>query len=249
MVLGLKAKARRSPTEKLTYLVNIQDIKPWPPSHSLRSLRSVHIQWENGERNSGSTNSVVPSLGSGVNDGKIEFNESFKLPVTLVRNTLAKAGHADVFQKNCLEFSLYEPRRDKTLKGQLLGTAVVDLADYGVIKGSLSINVPVNCQRNYKNTAQPLLYIRIQPVDKGRTNNSARNSLSKELSLEKNGAELISDLMKEEYAEEAEINTSSDDDMSSHSSTAVSFPESSGGLPPTTEQVIICLLTFLILWS
>lgn len=247
MVLGLKTKARKSPSEKLTYLVHIKEIKPWPPSHSLRSLRSVQIQWENGERNSGSTSSVIPSLGSSLNDGKIEFNESFRLPVTLLRNTSVKAGDADIFQKNCLEFSLYEPRRDKTLKGQLLGTAVVDLADYGVIKGRLSVNVPVNCQRNYKNTAQPLLYIRIQPADKGQTDDSAKNSLSNEVSLEKNGGESVSDLMKEEYAEESEINTFTDDDASSHSSAAVSSPESSSGLVPVTEQVFICLLAFLIL--
>ncbi|XP_031381164.1 uncharacterized protein LOC116195897 isoform X2 [Punica granatum] len=236
MVLGMKAKARKGPTEKLNYLVHIEEIKPWPPSHSLRSLRSVQIQWENGERSSRSTSSVVPSLGSGVNDGKIEFNESFRLPVTLLRNMSVKAGDADTFQKNCLEFSLYEPRRDKTLKGQLLGTAVIDLADYGIIKGSLSINVPVNCQRNYKNTAQPLLYVRIQPVDKGRTNISSKDGFSNQASVEKNGAESVSDLMKEEYAEEAEINNFSDDDVSSHSSAAVSSAESNGSLPPTSEQ-------------
>lgn len=248
MVLGPKTKARKGPSEKLSYLVLIQEIKPWPPSQSLKSLRSVQIQWENGARNSGSTSSVTPSIGSGVNDGKIEFNEYFRLPVTLLRNMSVKAGNADAFQKNCLEFRLYEPRRDKTLKGQLLGTALMDLADYGVMKGSLSINIPVNCQRNYKNTAQPFLYVKIQPVDKGHTNISSKNGLSKVAPLEKDGVDSVSDLMKGEYEEKAEINTFSDDDVSSHSSAAVSSSESNGSLPPRTAKVFICLFTLLILW-
>ncbi|KAE8710048.1 F28J7.14 protein, putative isoform 1 [Hibiscus syriacus] len=78
MVLGLNAKNRRGPTVRVEYLIQIQEIKPWPPSQSLRSLRSVLIQWENGERNSGSTKTASPTLGSIVGEGKIEFNESLR---------------------------------------------------------------------------------------------------------------------------------------------------------------------------
>ncbi|KAK4754851.1 hypothetical protein SAY87_008608 [Trapa incisa] len=235
MVLGPKTSARKGPSVKLSYLVYILEVKPWPPSQTLKSLRSVQIQWENGEKNSGSTSSVIPSLGSGVNDGKIEFNESFRLPLTLDRNISVKAGNVNAFQKNFLEFRFYEPRRDKTLKGQLLGTAIIDLAEYGVIKGSLSINVPVNCQRNYKNTAQPFLHVKIQPVSKDHPTISLKNSLSKAASLEKNSADSVSDLIKEEY-EETEINTFSDDDRSSHSSVAVSSSEPNGSLPWRTAE-------------
>lgn len=228
MVLGLRAKARRSASVKLHYLIHIQEIRPWPPSQSLKSVRSVLIQWENGEKHSGSTSSVVPYLGSGANDGKIEFSESFRLPVTLLRDASVKSGDGDAFQKNCLEFHLYEPRRDRSLKGQLLGTASVDLADYGVIKDAISITAQMNCQRNFRNTAQPVLYVKIQPLDKS----------SSQSSMDKNGSESVAALMREEYAAEAEMASSTDDDVSSHASVTVpSSPlRSNGVLPPQNEQ-------------
>ncbi|KAL2495749.1 nucleolar protein gar2 [Forsythia ovata] len=125
----------------------------------------VVIQWEHGDRNSGCTNQVAISLGtgSGVGDERIEFSESFRLPVTLLREMSIKGAEGNTFQKNCVEFNLYEPRRDKTVKGQLLETAILDLADYGVVKESLSVNAPINCKRTYRNTAQPLLFLKIQP--------------------------------------------------------------------------------------
>lgn len=230
MVLGMNGKNRRSSSVQVDYLVHIEDIKPWPPSQSLRSLRSVLIQWENGDRNSGSTNTVVPLLGTVVGEGKIEFNESFRLPVTLLREVPVKGKDTDTFQKNCLEFNLYEPRRDKA---QLLATAVVDLADYGVIKETISLTAPVNSKRSFRSTPQPILYFKIKPIDKGRTTSS---SLSKGVSMDKNGGESVSALMNEGYAEEAEVASFTDDDVSSHSSLA------NGGLPPQNDEVLSLIL-------
>ncbi|KAF5479788.1 hypothetical protein F2P56_000580 [Juglans regia] len=234
MVVGLKAKNRRSASVQINYLIHVEEIKPWPPSQSLRSLRSVLIQWENGDRNSGSTNIVVPSLGSVVVEGKIEFNESFRLPVTLLRDMSVKGGDADAFQKNCLEFNLYEARRDKTVKGQSLATVIIDLADYGVVQDALSISAPMNCKRSYGNTDQPILYIKIQPLRKGRTNSSLRDNQSRGVSQNDNGGGSVSALMNEEYAEEAESASFTDDDVSSHSSQTIASTafDSIGGLPP-----------------
>lgn len=216
---------------QLDYTVYIQEIKPWPPSQSLRTLRSVLIQWEHGDRISGFTNQVVPSLGTGSSaaDGRIEFNESFRLPVTLLRETSIKSGKGDAFQKNCLEFNLYEPRSNKMLKGQLLGIAVVDLADYGVVKESLSISVPVNCKRTYKNTAQPLLFLKIQPVK------------MRGASVHRNNSDSVSSLLSEEYAEEADSASFTDDDVSSRSSLTVlsSVVESNGC--SAHQKVVGCL--------
>ncbi|XVE67731.1 hypothetical protein DITRI_Ditri09bG0012100 [Diplodiscus trichospermus] len=238
MVLGLSAKNRKGPTIHVDYLIHIQEIKPWPPSQSLRSLRSVLIQWENGERNSGSTNTVSPTLGSIVGEGKIEFNESFKLPVNLVRDMFSVKGRdADLFHKNCLEFNLYEPRRDKI---QLLATAIVDLAEYGIIKETIDITVPMNSKRSISNTAQPILFIKIDRIYKGRNSSSSRGSLSKELSLDGKGSESVSALMDEEYAEEADVASFSDDDddVSSHSSLTGSSStlESNGSSLPQNEE-------------
>ncbi|XP_050231570.1 uncharacterized protein LOC126680485 [Mercurialis annua] len=220
-------KSKKGASVQLDYLIHIQDIKPWPPSQSLRSLRSVLIQWENGDRKSGSTNIVVPSLGSIVGEGKIEFDEFFRLPVTLVRDMSGKGKDSDSFQKNCLELHLCEPRRDKM---QILGTAIIDLADYGVVKETVSVSVPVSSSRSFRNTSQPILYVNIQPYHKGRTSFLSRDSVTKGVSLDKNGGESVSVLMNEEYAEETEITSFTDDDVSSHSSL------NNVGLPPQNEE-------------
>lgn len=239
MVIGLKAKNYRGPTVQIDYLIHIHEIKPWPPSQSLKSLRSVLIQWENGDRSSGSTNAVVPSIGSVVGEGRIEFNESFKLPVTFLRDVSVKGGvrgggDGDAFLKNCLELNLYEPRRDKTAKGQLLATAVIDLADYGVVKETISVSAPMNSKRSFMNTDKPILYMKIQPFKKVRTNSSSRDSLSRGVSLDKAGGESVSALMDEEYADE--VASFTDDDVSSHSSQTISSSlEANRGLSPPKE--------------
>ncbi|KAJ0977002.1 hypothetical protein J5N97_012476 [Dioscorea zingiberensis] len=216
MVLGLRSKNRKAASVQVEYIIHLQRIKPWPPSQSLRSLRSVVLQWENGDKNSGFTNPVTPSL----EEGKIEFNERFKLQVTLLKEASTKGN--DSFQKNVLELNLYEPRRDKTMKGQHLGSAAVDLAEHGIVKETASVSLPVNCKRSFRNTVQPILYLKIQPFEKDSLSSSSRESLSKELSLDKDGRESVSALMSEEYAEEAEIASFTDDDISSHSSINIS---------------------------
>lgn len=238
MVLSLKPKNRGSATVQVDYIVHIQEIKPWPPSQSLRSLRSVLIQWENGDRSSGSTNPVVPSIGSIVGEGRIEFNESLKLRVTLQRDMSVRGGEVDTFQKNCLELNLYEHRRDKTVKGQSLATAIIDLADYGVAKETLSIGAPMNCKRSFKNKDQPVLYVKLQPVEK-RSNSSSKENLSRGASMDNASGESVSALMNEEYAEEAEVASFTDDDVSSHSSVTHSTFESNGGSAPRNGEVLL----------
>lgn len=95
---------------RVDYAVLIKEIRPWPPSPTLWSLQSVLIHWENGGgTNSGSTKSVAPILGSGDGngDGRIVFNEVFKLSLRLQGNFSAKSGNSDAFVMNFLEFNLY----------------------------------------------------------------------------------------------------------------------------------------------
>ncbi|XP_047314124.1 uncharacterized protein LOC124917895 isoform X2 [Impatiens glandulifera] len=227
MVIGHKSKNRRSSTVNVEYLFRIHEIKPWPPSQSLRNLRSVLIQWEHGERHSGVTNAVVPSL----SDGRIEFSESFRVSTTLQRDMSVKSGEIDTFLKNCLEFNLYEPRRDKIVKGQMLATAVLDLAEYGVIKEGVNISIPMKCTRSFRNT-QPSLFISIHAVEKGGSSSSG-DILAKQASMERKNGESVSALMNDEYAEEAETASSfTDDDVSSQSSLATSsIPFDTNSLP------------------
>ena len=46
MVLGLMTKNRKGVLVKVDYIVHVQEIKPWPPSQSLRLVQSVVFQWE-----------------------------------------------------------------------------------------------------------------------------------------------------------------------------------------------------------
>ncbi|KVI02428.1 EEIG1/EHBP1 N-terminal domain-containing protein [Cynara cardunculus var. scolymus] len=241
MLLGLKTKNRRSLYVQLDYLINLVEIKPWPPSQSLRSLRSALIQWVYGDKISGSTKAVAPSIVSGlsVGDGKIEFNESFRLCVTLSRDMSTKAGDIETFQRNCIEFNLYEPRRDKTVKGQLLATATIDFAEYGIVKESLMISVPMTCKRTFGNTAQPMLFLEMQTSERSnRMRSSSIDSLIREGSLDKNHSESVSALMNEEYAEEAETASITNDDNSSQSSMAAASSTigSNGNLSPQREN-------------
>lgn len=237
MVLGLKGKHRRGDTVQADYRIHVQDIKPWPPSQSLMSLRSVFFQWENGDRNSGSSNLVIPTIGSIVGEGKIEFNESFKLPVGLVRDMPVRGKDADTFQRNILEFHLFESRREKAAKGQLLASATIDLAEFGVVKETTSVTAPMHCQRNFKNTLQPILSIKIQPIDKGRTNNSLKDTLSRRMSLDSLDGESAATSIHEEFADPNKIASFTDDDVSSHSSmTTSSVLEPDGCVAPQTEE-------------
>lgn len=250
MVLGLNAKDRKEPMVHLHYLVHILEIKPWTPSQSLRSLRSVLIQWENGDRSSGSTKTVIPSIGSVIGEGKIEFSESFRLSVILVRDLNVKNKDVDAFQKNVLEFNLYEPRRDKAT---LLATATINLAEYGIVKENSIVTAPMNSKRSFRNTTQPVLVIEIEPVDKSTSHRSSslRDNLSKEASLDKNSRESVSALMNGEYANEAEVASFTDDDVSSHSSLAISSStiESNNGAPARNEEVHSCYFLSLYLIS
>ncbi|KAL6497597.1 hypothetical protein OROHE_027226 [Orobanche hederae] len=233
MVQGLKTKNRKPPSVHLDYIIHIQEIKPWPPSQSLKTFRAVLIQWEHGDRKSGSTNQVTPSIetGSGIGEGKIKFNESFKLPVVLMREKSMKGVTGDTFQKNRIEFNLYEPRRDRTVKGQLIGSAVLDLAEYGVVRESLCISVPLNCKRTYRNSSEPLIFLKIQSVERARAGSSTRDGLTREASLETTTFE--------EYVEEAEVGSfTTDDDVSSQSSVSVTLAavESNASSSPQNKE-------------
>lgn len=233
MVLGLRSRHRKGASVQVDYLVHVGEIKPWPPSQSLRSVQSVLLQWENGDQNSG-------SLTCGVGDTKIEFNESLTLPLTLSREKRAR----DKFQKNCLEFNLYEPRKDKAPKGQLLGTAIINLAEYGIIEDNLTISAPLNCKKSSKNTVQPILFVKIQPIDKDSSNSSPKGGLSKEVSIDKDGQDYVSELTNEENDDESEIASFTDDDVSSHSSQTIasSALEGLGASPYRNEKVIMFIM-------
>ncbi|KAL0297090.1 UNVERIFIED_CONTAM: hypothetical protein Sradi_6761100 [Sesamum radiatum] len=191
MVLGLRSRHRRGASVKINYIVNVQEIRPWPPSESLKSVQTVLLQWESGNQYSGSFFSTAQ-------DSKIVFNESFKLPLILYQD---KKAH-NRFQKNYLEFSLFVPRKDKA-KGQLLGTAIINLADYGVIEHITSVSASVNLKKSSNNIVQPALVVTLEPVEKDSSSSSPNVALSKEASFDN---------------DELEIASFTDDEASSHSS-------------------------------
>ncbi|XP_031478926.1 uncharacterized protein LOC116249795 [Nymphaea colorata] len=216
MFLGKKTKTKKGTSIRVDYVVHVEEIKPWLPSRSSKSQHPVLLQWENGERQCGYTKSVVPSIDSS-SDSKIEFNESFILSVTLSHELSAKGVELETFQKNYLELNLYETRKGKAAKGQILGTVVIDLAEYGVIKDPVNINASMNCKRSFRNSSPPVLYMKIQSCERDSSSSSSGGFLPKENSLEKDDKE-NSALINEENIEEAEIASFTDDDASSHCS-------------------------------
>lgn len=217
MVLGIRSKSRKSVAVQVEYLIHVQEIKPWPLSQSSKSVQSVLLIWENGDQASG-------SFTSGVGDGKIEFSESFRLPVLLCKEASKKGPAYDSYQKNNLEFYLYESRKDKAMKGQLLGSAVINFADYGIIRETTMLSIPLNCKKSFKNSGQPLLYVNVQPFGTDSSSSSPKASLSKEVSLENYESESVSEAMVEENDEEEEIASftdDGDDDVSSRSSRTI----------------------------
>lgn len=210
MVLGLRTKTKKDASIHVDFNIFIQEISPWPPSESLKSLRSAVLFWENGERNSGKTNAVAPSIGSGSTAGKIEFNEFISIQVVFQKDGSSKSGK---WQKNLLELNLYEPRRDK-LKGQHLGTATLDLAEHAMFHEDTAIPVPLNSKRSFKNNAHPMVYLRVQPLDgdTSSVSSTSRDALSKEASVDKDSKEFMSATMSEEYTEDAEFASFTDDD-------------------------------------
>ncbi|CAJ2628140.1 unnamed protein product [Trifolium pratense] len=220
MVLGIRTKSRKSVSNsiQLHYIIHVHEIKPWPPSQSLRSVQSVLLQWENGDRNSG-------SLASNVSNGKIEFNEPFKLPVVMIREASKKAQNRETFKKNYLDFNLY----DRTVKSQLLGSASINFADFGIIKEVKSISFHLNCKKSSKSSAQPLMYVSIQPFDIESSSASPSSRLSKDFSLE---SESVSQSVKDDDDDDLEIAAFTDDEIedipSNNSQTIRSASETTG---------------------
>lgn len=208
MVLGLRTKTKKDAAIHVDFNIFIQEISPWPPSESLKSLRSAVLFWENGERSSGKTNTVAPSIGSGSTAGKIEFNEFISVQVVFQKEGSSKSGK---WQKNLLEFNLYEPRRDK-LNGQHLGTATLDLAEHAMFHEDTAVPVPLNCKRSFKSNAHPMVYLQIQPLDGDSSSVSLRDALSKGASVNKDSKEFMSATMSEEYTEDAGFASFTDDD-------------------------------------
>lgn len=188
MVLGQKKK-KKGASFQIDYIVHIQLIRPWPPSESLRSVQSVLLQWENGDRNSG-------FVTSSVEDDYLEINKSFTLFLTLYREKKSK----DKFLKNNLDFCLYEYAKDDAAQGPLLGTASINFGEYGIIRETLAISVPLNCKKSSKSLLQPSLYVKVQPA--------------------KDKQE--SDMMTDDVEYDSDFASYTDDDVSSHSSSTFS---------------------------
>jgi len=216
MVLGKKKK--KGISLQVDYIVSVMEIKPWPPSVALCGVQTVLIQWENGEQSNGFLPPGVPSF-NGFDDGKIDFNEFFKLPVTLT-------GKNQGFQKNYLEFHLYEPKKDKAIKGQLLGTATINLAEYGIIKEAQTITAPIVIKKVSKGMSQPLLYVQIQPFDN-------------------EGIESVLRMMSEQCDEDSELTSLTDDDdgmsVSSRTPTAFQAGNSAFQIDEVLNFVNVCI--------
>ncbi|KAL1225301.1 hypothetical protein V5N11_003844 [Cardamine amara subsp. amara] len=205
MVLGLRTKSRRDNGVFVEYLISIKELKPWPTSQV--PAQCVLLKWNNGENNSGSFIAVV---------GKdtIMFNESFRLTLTLE----PKPGVDKKFQKNLLELHVYDAKKkDKGVKNKLLGSASVNLADFGVLTNSVPVGAPFTFKKSSRNDANSEIYLTVEPAGEDYDDGS-RSSCSSQPkmrgSVEKEGSEFSLASL-----------TDDDDDTSSQSSSTrrVSF--------------------------
>ncbi|KAI9087418.1 hypothetical protein K1719_030558 [Acacia pycnantha] len=133
MVLGIRSKSRKAVSIQVHYIIHVQEIRPWPPSKSQKSAQSVVLQWENGDKKSG-------SLTCSSGDGKIEINESFRLPLLLLRESSKRGKHHDTFQKNCLDFYLHKHSEgsDSSPKSSLSKELSLDKEESGSATQSLN---------------------------------------------------------------------------------------------------------------
>lgn len=193
MVLGMKFKHKKDVAVRVEYRVNIEEIKPWPPLESLRSVQMVLIKWENGSESSGSFHAVT-------GDSSIAFRESFTFSTTLYWKKATEN-----FGKNYLEFSLFKPPQDK-VRGRLLATASLNLADYGMIDNKLKVNVPLTFKKIPNGSVHPALAITLKMTEKDTPHSSPSVGFSNEASLD--GGD----------DDDSEIASYTDDDVSSRSS-------------------------------
>ncbi|XP_010494294.1 PREDICTED: uncharacterized protein LOC104771465 [Camelina sativa] len=166
MVLGLRTKSRKDNGVFVEYVVSIKELKPWPTSQV--PAQCVLLKWENGENNSGSFIAVV---------GKdtIMFNESFRLTLTLE----PKVGADNKFHKNLLELQVYDAKKkDKGVKNKLLGTASVNLADFGVLTNSVPVGAPFTFKKSSRNDASSEIYLTVEPAGEEDYDEGNRSSCS-----------------------------------------------------------------------
>ncbi|CAH2046983.1 unnamed protein product [Thlaspi arvense] len=219
MVLGLRTKSRKDNGVFVEYLISIKELKPWPTSQV--PAQCVLLKWENGENSSGSFIAVV---------GKdtIMFNESFRLTLTLE----PKVGADKKFQKNLLELHVYDAKKkEKGVKNKLIGSAVVNLADYGVLTHSVPVGAPFTFKKSSRNDANSEIYLTIEPAgeddDDGYRSSCSSSQPKMRGSVDKEGSEFSL----------ASLTDDDDDDASSQCSSTrrVSFSATCDANPMNTE--------------
>lgn len=125
---------------KLEFNIFLEDIKPWTSAQAQSdgAVIPLLLAWRRGSKRSGSTKSVMPSVG-GSDGGKVVFNESFKLPATLF---VRKSGG---FQKKSVIFALLEDESAKTVKiSRQLCTGELDLSQFGNSTEPCTTSIPLS---------------------------------------------------------------------------------------------------------
>eukprot|EP01018_Ginkgo_biloba_P008138 Gb_20098 [translate_table: standard] len=237
MVLGLGSKSRKGSSVRVEYLIHLQEIKPWPLSLFSKTQTSVILQWERGDKHSGSTRTAKPQIGLAFEEGRIVFNESFRLPATLFRESPikgSKSAENDKFRKKCLVFKLFEAKNEKPVRGHLLGSGEVNLAKFGVLEKTIITSVLLDDNDGLLSPTQPSLFFSVGPHGKMNAGSvfdsdraqlasicsspSSRHSSSNRVSLDKDIMDyMVPVLLSDEDAEE-DITSFTDDTSSPRSS-------------------------------
>lgn len=233
MVLGLRTKKKRNYVQ-VDYRIHLQEIKPWPSSQSSKGVQSVLLHWENSEQNNGTLESVV-------RDGKLEFNEFFKLTAALRPEKSKKGAANESFEKNYLDFFFYEMGKDKVVKGSMLGSTGINLADYVLAREAVAISLQISLKKSSKNAVPPCLYMIIEPLHQDGASSSPQDGLVKQTSVDTNGSGSLSELTNEGNDGECEIASFTDDDdgsSQSSKSNESSARENTRSSPPQNTRVM-----------
>ncbi|MCD9638724.1 hypothetical protein HAX54_022862 [Datura stramonium] len=92
---------------------------------------------------------------SSVEDDYLEINKT-----SPVLNLMSREKSKDKFLK-VLDFCLYEYTKDNAAQGSVIGTTEFNFGEYGVIRETLAISVPLNCKKSSKSLLQPSLYVKL----------------------------------------------------------------------------------------
>jgi hypothetical protein len=232
---------------KIAFQIHVQEIKPWMSMTTMTmqggisSTPAIILSWTQGEKRSGSTKPIQPL------NGKIIFNEEFKLSVTMLEKTGKQKRE---WESKYLLFTLHDlslPSQSSStqLNSRTLASAELDLSKViNLEERMITFTIPLNVRgggsssqgssNNPSAAAAPILSLRISAqvvkavalfnssMIKGTwrpSSSSASTNVKTNVQARNNNANSIEDLEIDSFTDDDDDDDNDDDDDSPRSST------------------------------